>query len=442
MNALYDCILDFNPGYAPPETEKKNGIYFHQQPAIKRLIELGEYNVSAYVGETDPIRDLKRFKDGDYSKLPEKVVADEFLKVHPELSDHYIRAFLYSKGCRKTDLGGSPEVVLAPLWIKTYEQFINFLRDQVRKLSEKFYEQERVYGFTPESHVKKMKEKNPEAVRAPKLPIVVDLINNLKDKPKDAKIYVPMDAFAHFNITLHNLGYSNVYTDQEYDMSVGLGYIPETINLITQDEYKSMKFDVIIGNPPYGNQGMQAIEFLAEAGNRIKDDGVIMLILPASIRKESSQNKLTKRNAYLECVDDSDLPSDAFPASITAVKQTWVKSETPREKIETTTSHPDFKFLNYNERFNADLFVGRIGGGPCGKVKTKDFTHYAPGHYFLKASSQQVIDNMLTLQDKFIAKSKEGSNGRRSLSKHELVTIYKENFDVKESSQSESRFFD
>ena len=174
MNALYDCILDFNPGYAPPETEKKNGIYFHQQPAIKRLIELGEYNVSAYVGETDPIRDLKRFKDGDYSKLPEKVVADEFLKVHPELSDHYIRAFLYSKGCRKTDLGGSPEVVLAPLWIKTYEQFINFLRDQVRKLSEKFYEQERVYGFTPESHVKKMKEKNPEAVRAPKLPIVVD----------------------------------------------------------------------------------------------------------------------------------------------------------------------------------------------------------------------------------------------------------------------------
>ena len=203
-----------------------------------------------------------------------------------------------------------------------------------------------------------------------------------------------------------------------------------------------MKFDVIIGNPPYGNQGMQAIEFLAESGRRIKDDGIIMLVLPKSIRKESSQNKLTNRNAYLECIDDSDLPDDAFPGDIAAAKQTWVKSETPREKIETTTKHPDFTFLKHEERFNADLFVGRIGGGPCGKVKTEDFTHYAPGHYFLKVKSQQVIDNMLTLQDKFIAKSKEGSNGRRSLSKHELVTIYKENFDVEESSQSENRIFD
>ena len=442
MNPLYDCILDYNPGYAPPETEKKNGIYFHQQPAIKRLIELGEYNISAYVGQTDPNRGMNRFKDGDYSKLPEKVVADEFLKVHPELSDHYIRAYLYGIGCRKSDLGGSPEVVLAPLTITSYSKFIDLLRDEVKKLSDKFYETERVYGFTPESHVKKMKDKNPEAVRAPKLPIVVDLINNLKDREKDAKIYVPMDAFAHFCITLNNLGYTNVYTDKDYDMTVGFGYIPETITFITQDEYKSMEFDVIIGNPPYGNQGMQAIEFLAEAGNRIKEDGVIMLILPASIRKESSQNKLTKRNAYLECVDDSDLPADAFPSSITAVKQTWVKSDTPREKIETTTKHPDFDFLPYNQRFAANLFVGRIGGGPCGKVKTEEFTHYAPGHYFLKAKSQQVIDNMLTLQGKFIAKSREGSNGRRSLSKHELVTIYKENFDVEESSQSEGRIFD
>ena len=120
----------------------------------------------------------------------------------------------------------------------------------------------------------------------------------------------------------------------------------------------------------------------------------------------------------------------------------YVITDEEREIIDTSTSHPDFRFLKYVERFNANVFVGRIGGGPCGKVKTEDFTHYAKGHYFIRASSQQVIDNLVSLQDKFIAKSKEGSNGRRSLSKHELVTIYSENFDAQESTQSKNRIVD
>ncbi len=255
MNPLMECIKQFDPFYSEPISEEKNGIYFHQQPSIKELIEIGKRPVCAYVGQTDPSRGLERFKDGDYSKLPEKVVPDIVLKVHKELSDHYIRQSLYSCGCRKTQLGGSPEVVYAPLWIKTYSEFLSFLREKVIKLSDKFYEQERVYGYTPESHAKKIKEKNPEAVRAPKLHLVCEIIDKLKTISKDAIIYVPMDSFGHFCITLSNLGYKNIYTDKDYDMNIGMGYIPDTVKFITEEDYKDMDFDAVIGNPPYGKGG-------------------------------------------------------------------------------------------------------------------------------------------------------------------------------------------
>lgn len=76
MNGLMECIKEVDPFYLDPISNKTNRIYVHQQPAIKRLIELGEYSISAYLGQTDPSRKMERFKDGDYSKLPEKVVPD------------------------------------------------------------------------------------------------------------------------------------------------------------------------------------------------------------------------------------------------------------------------------------------------------------------------------------------------------------------------------
>ena len=136
MNGLMECIRENDPFYRDPISDKKNGIYVHMQPAIKRLIVLGEYPVCAYVGQTDPLRQRNRFKDGDYSKCAEKVIPDILLEVHHELSDYYVRENLYGSGCNKTDLGGSPEIVSAPLWIKTYSEFVSFLRSKIINLSE------------------------------------------------------------------------------------------------------------------------------------------------------------------------------------------------------------------------------------------------------------------------------------------------------------------
>lgn len=459
MNGLMSCIKEVDPFYPDPISEEKNIIYIHQQKSIKSLIAIDDLLVEhglhqyrepvcAYVGQTGEMRvtanDLKRFKDGDYSKLPQKVEADVVIPVHPELSDHYIRHSLYSSyGCRTNNMGGSPEVVLAPLYFKSYSEYVSFLVDKIKILSEKFYEQEKIYGFTPESHVKKIKEKNPEAVRAPKLHLVTDIIDKLKMTSKDAMIYVPMDSFGHFCITLSNLGYKNVFTDKGYDMNIGLGYIPENVKFITEKEYKDMDFDAVIGNPPYGKGGKLALRFLNDCVDRVrKKNGQIILILPKSVKKGSAN--YNKINRELELVWTKDCEDKDFAASIDACIQEWKIGEQLRELDSVYTEHPHIEFLKYENRYDADIFVGGDGGGASGKVflpgekneNGKKWTDYekSSSHNYIRVrpdentSKEEILKRIISLGQKgdntFRKVSMETTNGIPHLGKTKLITIY------------------
>jgi hypothetical protein len=442
MNALMEVIKKVDPFYRDPiDEEEYNLIYVHQQPSIKELIELGRRPVCAYIGQTG--RGIERFKDGDYSKLPEKVIIDFILKVHPDLSDHYIRASLYSSGCRRTTLEGSPEVVLAPLYIKFYSEYLSFLREKIVKLSDKFYEQERVYGYTPESHAKKIKEKNPEAVRAPKLHLVCEIVDKLKNLPKDAMIYVPKDAFGHFCITLSNVGFTNIYMDKGYDMSVGLGHIPETVKYITQEEYEDMDFDAVIGNPPYGKGGRLALQFLNDAADRVrKKNGQIILVLPKSVKQGSAN--YNKINRDLELVWSRDCADNDFAASIDACIQEWKIGDKQRDLDPEYKEHPHIEFLKYEHRYDADIFVGGDGGGASGKVflpgeKNKDgkeWTDYekSSSHNYIRVrpdennSKEEILKRIISLgqngDNTFRTTSMETTNGIPHLGKTKLITIY------------------
>jgi len=183
---------------------------------------------------------------------------------------------------------------------------------------------------------------------------------------------------------------------------------------------EDMKFDVIIGNPPYGPGGNQAIRFLNIAGDYSDD---IRLILPTSVRKDHSVNKI--RDDFI-CVEDIDLPEDTFPGSITVVRQRWVKSKTKRPKIETHTTHPDFEFVSYEDRFNADVFIGIKGGGPAGRVKTENFHHYADtGHHLIKCS-KEIKERLVSLEPQFREVALKLQIP--SFGKHDLITVYKDNF--------------
>jgi hypothetical protein len=207
-------------------------------------------------------------------------------------------------------------------------------------------------------------------------------------------------------------------------------YRKKGYNVISKRKYfeldGTMRFDVVIGNPPYGSGANDAIKFINKAADYSDD---IRMVLPLSMRKVSCQNKV---RLDLVCVEDIKLPDDTFPGSIRTVRQRWVKTNTPRKKIPTVTKHEDFQYLPYERRSEADLMIGRTGAGPTGKVKTKDFQDYSPEHYFIKAANQTVIDNLVSIESKLIEVAWKDTNGRPSLSKNDLVDVYSTHFDTHE----------
>ena len=204
-----------------------------------------------------------------------------------------------------------------------------------------------------------------------------------------------------------------------------------------------MKFTLAIGNPPYGVGGNLAIRFLNKT-SEVTDD--IRFVLPTSVRKPSSLNKIV---GHLHCVVDEDLDSTTFPGGINAVKQHWeVKNSSRFEigvgEIPMMSEHPDFEFLPYENRAEANVFVGEYGCGPSGRVKTENFVHYAKGHHFLRCRDLKVVEDMVEFADKFRAAASQ-CNGRYHFGKNDLITTYTKCLEEKygkEQAQSRCRIFD
>ena len=188
------------------------------------------------------------------------------------------------------------------------------------------------------------------------------------------------------------------------------------VNIVHDLFSLTMKFDVIVGNPPYGSGGNLAIKFLNKCGD-LSDD--VRLVLPLSVRKVSSVNKI---RLDMICVSDDQLPDETFPGGIRTVLQRWVKTDTLRDKIETITTHPDFDFVKKGDP-NTNVFVMR--SGHAGKVLTEGYEDYEHSHYFIHAKTSEVIETLKQCETKFREVAKM-TNGMDKLSKHELVTLYME----------------
>lgn len=442
-NGLIDVIKTLDPFY-PITTiaEKKNRIYCFQFPLQIRAALAGWIPFSFYIGETDPDRGWKvegeylvRWDDGDYSKCPEKPKLFRYWDVHPDIRDHEIRQIMRKYGWYK-NLSGSPEMLCHPT-LKDHETGLLQLGIELQKLNDFYYSFEEKYGFSPSIENKKAKNRQEDMFRIPQRSAVYDMCEQLKDIPKDAKIYVPKDAYGRFCDYLISQGFSNIYTDKDYEYFYGCKELAsdkyELVTFILEEEFLNMKesFDVIIGNYPYGNAGQLAIDFLIKSSYCIKEDGLILQILPNSVRKTVSQNKIIKGNPYLYCTKDNDCEVGTFPVGIHASIQEWRLGDKPRKKMEVITTHPDFEFLSLEQvtkgANRVDLVI--IRSGNAGRMILTDFEKYLPkkgemlDHFFIQVRDNDVLDKLLSLENELVELGKN-TNGRNHVSKGEIVEVY------------------
>jgi hypothetical protein len=180
-----------------------------------------------------------------------------------------------------------------------------------------------------------------------------------------------------------------------------------------------MRFDVIVGNPPYGKNASLAVKFLNKA---VELTDHISYVLPRSFRKPSILNRVN-RNLHLTL--DEDTPDETFGGTIITCYQKWEVREEKRDLIETQTTHPDFRFVKREE---GEMFIGRGGAGPSGKVLTSDFEHYATSHFFVIPKNEEVRERLVSLEPEFRKAARASVVGMPNLSKNELVSIYIQHF--------------
>ena len=181
-----------------------------------------------------------------------------------------------------------------------------------------------------------------------------------------------------------------------------------------------MRFDFIIGNPPYGVAANMAVKFLNKSAE-LSDD--VRMVLPASFQRDSVMNRI---DANMQLDYDIKLPNDTFPRDITTVRQRWIRGDGPRELITIYKEHPDFRFIRYEEKDQATLFIGGAGAGPSGKVKTEGYDHYKPGHHYL-ICSEEVKQRFIELQPALIKQSRV-CGCLPGLGKHDIIKVYIEHY--------------
>ena len=264
------------------------------------------------------------------------------------------------------------------------------------------------------------------------LKLVQSLVND--GIPYDAKIGV-VDSTPILALHLKEAGFTNLVclnnSQAKYSKPSGRLWLDDIKGFCNNNKIKTQefspgmatksKFDVIIGNPPYGNGGSLAIKFLNLC---LKMSNDVRLILPRSVRKDSMLNRISLDAV---CVYDETLPRDTFvPATSNtkAVLQHWTSGS--RQKIKMECCHSDFEWTTSDK---ADLKIRRIGtnaGGVHLDFKTEGSLDPNNNH-FISVKSPKVAQNLKSIEAELIEMAKNANN-QESIGKHEIITTYKKHF--------------
>lgn len=247
---------------------------------------------------------------------------------------------------------------------------------------------------------------------------------------KDAHIGV-VDSTPILLLHLREAGFTNAHwlnnnsdasTEQDKQWLGLVKQLTEKMGVVTTQFDSLMvengRFDVIIGNPPYGHKALLAVKFLNLAFDMCDD---VRFVLPLSITRPDLLNKV---RMDAEPVRSERLPASTFEGNIKACYQVWAPGK--RAKVTKKTSHPDWSYLPKEQRFEAD-FIIRPSGTYAGKIYfpgEKDYEKVIDSNYhYIKAANEEVVDFFRQNREALIEVS-DSCNGRAHCTKTVLVDFY------------------
>jgi hypothetical protein len=198
---------------------------------------------------------------------------------------------------------------------------------------------------------------------------------------------------------------------------ISLDIEPEYSGIIKQDwflfelptEYQNI---IVIGNPPFGNQGSLAFNFIKKAATI--NAAVIAFILPKSFKKKTYKNKIPRAYhlTHEEDLDDNCFLLNGQDYIVPCVFQIWTRKDTERELYKMKTTSDYIQFVKKDE--SPDYAFRRVGFY-AGKIYDSIDDKSEQSHYFIKSSDAV----------KYILKYKiwEHNNtvGPKSIGKSEII---------------------
>lgn len=171
---------------------------------------------------------------------------------------------------------------------------------------------------------------------------------------------------------------------------------------------------MVIGNPPFGRASRVAVAFFNHAA---RFASVIAMILPRTVRKAGTENKLD-RSFHL--VMEQIVPRNAFEFQgmehdVPTVFQIWERRAEPRPLRPVEMAHRDFRFVTPAD---ADFAIRRIGVN-AGMVH-RDLTASPSSHYFIKG------DVEAAMRELDLAGAAADTAAIPSLAKNEIVALYRQ----------------
>jgi len=245
------------------------------------------------------------------------------------------------------------------------------------------------------------------------------------DLPLQTSIIVP-ESYEMLPV-LHARGYTNVTllvsTAKKYVRNLVDKYGYQTKTL---EDTTNMRFDQILGNPPYGRASNLAIEFLNKCKGMSNN---MVFVMPRTLRNVSAMDRIDSK---LHLVEDTDNPADTFAMELYTCTQTWEVREEDRPKSKKYTKdmvREDFEFTNVD---SADICICAIGRYQIGQVfypdvdygHLKNFEERSPkSHHFIKIHKPAALDRLASLQTEF-QEAASNTVAQSALSKHDLIRLY------------------